>query len=70
LERRKLKVYEAPGCDARNIPCIRLQGRWLEELGFRQGNSIIVEEDSGRLVIELVRESDESKNYTISEEKK
>ena len=66
MERRKLKVYESPGCQARNIPCIRLQGRWLEELGFKPGNSVIVEEDSGRLVLELVRESDESKNYAIS----
>lgn len=59
-------AYEAPGCAAINILCIRLQGRWLEELGFRPGNSVIVEEGSGGLVIELVRESDESKNYIAS----
>jgi toxic protein SymE len=70
MGKRKLKIYEAPGCVMRDIPCIRLQGRWLERLGFKPGNNVIVQEGSGRLVIELVRESDESKDYTISKRKR
>lgn len=59
MAKRQLKVYEAPGCTARDIPCIRLQGRWLEELGFKTGSGFVVEEKAGKLIIELVKESPE-----------
>jgi len=67
LKRRKLKVYEAPGCTARNIPCIRLQGRWLENLGFKVGDSIDVSEEGGRLVIELLKVVEDTAGYALDE---
>lgn len=63
MKRRKLKVYEAPGCTARNIPCIRLQGRWLENLGFKVGDSIDISEEGGRLVIELLKVVEDTAGY-------
>ncbi len=36
------------------IPQIRIQGKWLEKLGFRQGKKFIVEESQGQLIIRLV----------------
>lgn len=62
MGKRRLKVYDAPGCTAINIPCIRLQGRWLEKLGFKPGNGLIIEESEGKITIELVKENSESYN--------
>ncbi len=36
------------------IPQIRIQGKWLEKLGFKQGKKFIVEESQGQLIIRLV----------------
>lgn len=58
MKNRKLKVYEAPGTYASNIPCIRLQGRWLEKLGYKVGEEIIVGELNGRLVIRPATEDE------------
>ena len=43
---RKLTVGYMPG-DGKHYPMIRLQGKWLEELGFR----VVVVADEGRIVI-------------------
>jgi formylmethanofuran dehydrogenase subunit D len=59
VEERKLKVYEAPGKSSRDIPCIMLQGRWLEKLGFNVGDSITVKEEEGTLVVELAEKGGE-----------
>lgn len=40
-------------------PLIRLQGKWLQDLGFQSGNKITIEEHSGTLLIKAV--SDEGK---------
>jgi len=53
---RKLKVYQMPGDVPKNIPCIRLQGRWLEKLGYRPGQAIVVREEETRLIIEKAKE--------------
>ena len=50
--KRKLKVYEAPTGAADSIPLIRLQGKWLEKLGFETGDMITVREEEGKLIIE------------------
>lgn len=63
MERRKLKVYQAPGSTIINTPCIRLQGRWLENLGFKVGDSIDVSEEEGRLVIELLKVAEDTARY-------
>ena len=36
------------------IPQIRIQGKWLEKLGFREGKKILVQEKYGELTIKLV----------------
>ena len=48
---RKLKVYAVPG-KVTNIPQIRLQGKWLKELGYEVGDEIIIKtEDDGKIII-------------------
>lgn len=39
----------------RFVPMIRLRGRWLQRLGFRRGDRIVVEERRGELVVKLSR---------------
>lgn len=39
----------------RFVPMIRLRGRWLQRLGFRKGDRIVVEERRGELVVKLAR---------------
>ncbi|MEO1033663.1 MAG: SymE family type I addiction module toxin [Bacteroidota bacterium] len=53
---RKRKVYQKH--QARElryiaVPEIRLEGKWLEELGFDIGNEIDIEEQRHKLVITL-----------------
>jgi len=38
------------------IPEIRLEGKWLKELGFVQGMKVQVEQRSKKLIIRLVKE--------------
>lgn len=52
MNRRKLKVYEAPTGTSKRIPYIRLQGKWLLEFGFNTGDNIVVKEEEGKLIIE------------------
>ena len=51
MKERKIKVYKAPGMDP-DIPQIRLQGKWLYNLGFKVDDSVIVSFKSGKLIIE------------------
>ena len=59
---RKLKIYSTfcpkpfgglPGSYApeRRVPLIRLQGVWLRELGFEEGDRVIIMVEKERLVI-------------------
>jgi toxic protein SymE len=56
---RKLKVYSKyqirrfGGVD---IPEIRLEGKWLEKLGFKQGQMVKVKEQNNRLIITIHNE--------------
>lgn len=42
--------------EGRSVPMIRMRGRWLQRLGFRNGDRIVVEERRGELVVKLARE--------------
>ena len=53
MQIRLLTVYSAYTGSA-EIPQIRIQGKWLEKLGFNDGKKFIVEEKYGQLVIRLV----------------
>ena len=35
-------------------PLIRLQGKWLQELGFQSGDKVVIEEHRGALLIKAV----------------
>ena len=45
-------MYYAYSAKDEKVPCIRLQGKWLQKLGIEPGDAILVREDEGRLVIE------------------
>ena len=53
---RKLKVYSkfrARKWDCTTVPEIRLQGKWLDELGFKQGQVVIIEQELNKLIITI-----------------
>jgi len=51
---RKLKVhtkFRTRTFDWTTIPEIRLEGKWLEKLGFKQGRIVIIEQEPNKLTI-------------------
>lgn len=42
------------------FPTIRLHGRWLENLGFRIGQKVLVEEGQGHLTISIIPSEEET----------
>lgn len=60
---RKMKVYEAitvsrgkwwNSTKYTTVPQIRLQGLWLEQLGFEPGTTIKVECEQGKIVVRKI----------------
>ncbi len=45
------------------VPEIRLEGRWLEKLGFKQGNEILIEQKKHKLIITIKKEKEHNKVY-------
>jgi len=55
-EFRKLKVYSkfrTRTWDYIKVPEIRLEGKWLKELGFEEGKEIKIEQRKNKLTITL-----------------
>lgn len=52
-KKRILKIYEFPGPGPR-VPQIRLSGKWLEQLGYKIGDHIVVSCGGNKLTIRLV----------------
>ena len=52
----KVRVLTVSGAipNTKEVPQIRIQGIWLEKLGFTAGRKMIVEESYGKLVLKLV----------------
>ena len=50
-ENRTMKVYEGSDKNYNGIPQIRLQGKWLKELGFDMGTPINIKCQGGMLTI-------------------
>jgi len=50
---RKLKICAQSGYKYQAVPAIRLQGKWLERLGFSVGREINVQCQKGCLIIHL-----------------
>ena len=53
---RTLKVCGQGGYEYQTVPAIRLQGKWLEKLGFEIGREMEVRCEEGKLVISLMHE--------------
>lgn len=60
---RKLKIYKKFryrrwGTNY-SVPEIRLEGQWLEQLGFEQGNQVLIQQENNKLVITVLPEKEE-----------
>ncbi|UTW66902.1 SymE family type I addiction module toxin [bacterium SCSIO 12643] len=57
---RQLKIqrrFRYKGSYTTTVPEIRLEGRWLEKLGFNEGDQIQIEQQPQKLTITLLKES-------------
>jgi toxic protein SymE len=55
---RKKKVYTKfrnRTYDNITIPEIRLEGKWLEKLGFKQGQHIVIQQELNKLTIMILQ---------------
>jgi len=60
---RKLKIYQKfQSRERKNItvPEIRLEGKWLEELGFEIGKGIEIKQQQNKLTITLTKKKNEN----------
>ena len=57
MQVRLLTIYSTYTNNTK-IPQIRIQGKWLEKLGFSEGKKILIQEKRGELVIKLVQIED------------
>jgi hypothetical protein len=48
----RISRYDHEPWTYREVPFLRLRGKWLEELGFERGGKVRVRAQRGRLVIE------------------
>lgn len=57
LKNRILTVSYYSNYNSKETPFIRLQGKWLEEAGFKIGDKIEVREQQEELVIRVVKDN-------------
>lgn len=51
---RELTIsYVTPNGGTHYVPFIRLQGKWLSDLGFQIGKKVIVQESKNEIVIRV-----------------
>lgn len=56
---RVLKIYSKfryRTWDNTTVPEIRLEGKWLERLGFKSGNEVEIEQKKNKLIITIKKE--------------
>lgn len=56
---RKLKIHSkhrSRRWDYTTVPEIRLEGRWLAELGFKEGDKVQIKQQRNKLTITLCKE--------------
>lgn len=65
---RELKVSSFSGYGYKSAPMLRIQGLWLEELGFNIGDPILVKCEDGKLIITVdhAREDAETKEQAFT----
>ncbi|SMG19628.1 SymE family type I addiction module toxin [Arenibacter troitsensis] len=59
MKTKKLKIYQkfrTRAWDSIVVPEIRLEGKWLQELGFEIGKEIEIKEQRNKLTITLTDE--------------
>lgn len=59
MNSRKLKIhtkYQARTYGGTTIPEIRLEGKWLEKLGFRKGQIVNIKQKKNKLTITIDKE--------------
>ena len=52
-EVKKLKVYGTCNANYEKVPMLRLQGKWLTELGFDAGTAINVECKNEKIIVSV-----------------
>jgi len=55
---RKKKIYSRHRTrtyDNITIPEIRLQGKWLDKLGFKEGRQIVIQQEPNKLTIMILQ---------------
>lgn len=52
-EVKKLKVYGTCNANYEKVPMLRLQGKWLRELGFDAGTAINVECKNEKIIVSV-----------------
>ena len=60
---RKLKIHtkhQARRYYAVTIPEIRLEGKWLDELGFKQGQTVLIQLENKKLIITVEQGTNKS----------
>lgn len=62
---RELTVSEATNYGRRTAPMLRIQGLWLEELGFNKGDPVLVKCEEGKIIITV----DKARGELIQAEK-
>jgi len=45
------------------VPEIRLEGQWLEQLGFKKGNTVKIDQKKNKLIITVRKEKEHNKVY-------
>lgn len=50
---KELKIYAICNANYEKVPMLRLQGKWLRDLGFEAGVAINVECENGKLIISV-----------------
>ena len=55
-EFRELTVSETGGYNYSRVSEIRIQGKWLAELGFEPGDAVLVRCEDGKIVITKVEQ--------------
>lgn len=64
---RKLKIHSklrSRRWDYITVPEIRLEGKWLEDLGFLEGNEVVIEQENNKLTITLKKIKEHNKKYS------
>lgn len=60
--KRKLRIqskYRERTFDSTTVPEIRLVGKWLDELGFKEGKQVVIDQKKNKLTIKLLAEKRE-----------